>query len=331
MQTINPGAYLTGFNDRIADTTFRWLDDSVHFNRTEDVKARFAEILADQYDPQDVIDKMVEIIGAEHGSYRNVWPRRRRSSSSRSRKPPGAGRSDPALQKETPVSTDARPSVFERLDLPDTGLTRDTYEYVAGGTPLFVFHHSVRSYVFARAHARNQGLRAGTDYDDEQLFASCLLHDIGLSDEGNGDQRFEVDGADTAVAFLRGRGVEERRIAITWDAIALRRGTEVALTQAGIGTDILGLRRESLPAGLADRVHTLLPRQDLAYALSDAIVAQARAKPHKAPPMTFPGGLMRHHLPYGAHPTWYDLLGVTGWGDQPVGVPPGAAPRRRSK
>ncbi|WP_042433978.1 SDR family oxidoreductase [Streptacidiphilus anmyonensis] len=74
VQTINPGAYLTGFNDRLADTTFRWLDDSVHFNRAEDVKARFAEILADQFDPQDMIDKMVEIIGAEHGKYRNVWP-----------------------------------------------------------------------------------------------------------------------------------------------------------------------------------------------------------------------------------------------------------------
>ncbi|MGW7545029.1 SDR family oxidoreductase [Streptomyces sp. NPDC054770] len=74
VQTINPGAYLTGFNDRIADTTFRWLDDAVNFNRTEDVRARFAEILADQYEPQDMIDKMVEIIGAEQGKYRNVWP-----------------------------------------------------------------------------------------------------------------------------------------------------------------------------------------------------------------------------------------------------------------
>ncbi|MEU1630513.1 SDR family oxidoreductase [Streptomyces sp. NPDC020096] len=74
VQTINPGAYPTGFNDRIADTTFRWLDDAVNFNRTEDVRARFAEILADQFEPQDMIDKMVEIIGTEQGKYRNVWP-----------------------------------------------------------------------------------------------------------------------------------------------------------------------------------------------------------------------------------------------------------------
>jgi hypothetical protein len=158
------------------------------------------------------------------------------------------------------MTTDAHRSVFEQLDLPDTSLARHTYAYAAQATPAFVHHHSVRSFVFARAHARNQGLRAGTDYDDGLPFVSCVLHDIGLSEEGNGDQRFEVDGADIAAAFLRERGVEERRIAVAWDAIALhtsdgiasRKGTEVALTQAGIGTDILGAQRErAMPCPLS--------------------------------------------------------------------------------
>ncbi|MEU9454457.1 nuclear transport factor 2 family protein [Streptomyces sp. NPDC048277] len=226
------------------------------------------------------------------------------------------------------MTTDAQLSVFEQLDLPDTSLSRDAYAYAARVTPAFVFDHSVRSYVFARAHDRNKGLRAGTDYDDELLFVACVLHDVGLSEEGNGDQRFEVDGADTAAAFLRERGVEERRIAIAWDAIALhtsqgiaeRKGTVVALSQEGIATDILGAQRENLPPGLADEVHALLPRQDLAYGLSDAIVTQALAKPHKASPITFPGELLRRHLPYGAHPSWYDLIAAAGWGDKPVGV-----------
>ncbi|MER5699938.1 HD domain-containing protein, partial [Streptomyces mirabilis] len=190
------------------------------------------------------------------------------------------------------MTTEATPSVFERLDLPDTELTRSAYAYAERLTPAFVLFHSVRSYVFARAHARNQGLGAGTDYDDELLFVSCVLHDIGLSEEGNGEQRFEVDGADTAAAFLREQGVDEARIAIAWNAIALhtsdgiaeRMGTVEALAQAGIGTDILGLHKENLPAGLADEVHALLPRLDLAYALSDAILTQATAKPHKASP-----------------------------------------------
>jgi hypothetical protein len=30
--------------------------------------------LKGQFDPQEMIDKMVEVIGAEEGLYRNVWP-----------------------------------------------------------------------------------------------------------------------------------------------------------------------------------------------------------------------------------------------------------------
>ncbi|MET8630162.1 SgcJ/EcaC family oxidoreductase [Kitasatospora sp. NPDC004669] len=225
------------------------------------------------------------------------------------------------------------PNVFEHFDLPDTELTRACDTYAEKSTATFVYNHSVRSYLFARAHARAQGLRPGTDYDDELLFVACVLHDIGLSEDGNGDQRFEVDGADTAAAFLRRHDVDEQRIAVVWDAIALhtsegiapRKGTVVALTQAGIGTDILGARRESLPDGLADDAHTLLPRMDLGYALTDAILTQALAKPHKASPMSFPGELLRLHLPHGARPTWNDILAGAGWGDRPTGA--GARPR----
>jgi hypothetical protein len=72
------------------------------------------------------------------------------------------------------------------------------------------------------------------------------------------------------------------------------------MTQAGIATDVIGAGRENLPAGLAEQLHALLPRADLAYALSDAVLVQATAKPQKANPLTFAGVLMRHHLPYGA-------------------------------
>jgi NAD(P)-dependent dehydrogenase (short-subunit alcohol dehydrogenase family) len=74
VQTINPGAYDTGFNDRIADTTYRWHDDAVNVTREADIRANFAEIMKGQHDPQDMIDKMVEVIGADDGKYRNVWP-----------------------------------------------------------------------------------------------------------------------------------------------------------------------------------------------------------------------------------------------------------------
>jgi hypothetical protein len=101
----------------------------------------------------------------------------------------------------------------------------------------------------------------------------------------------------------------------------------VALSQAGIATDILGAGRENLPSGLADSVHALLPRADLAYALSDAVLAQAKDKLQKAEPLTFPGELLRHHLPYGTYPGWYDLLASAGWGDKPIDP----ASRRRAE
>ena len=74
VQTINPGAYDTGFNDRIAETTYRWHDDAVNFTREADIRANFAEILKGQSDPQEMIEKMVAVIGADDGKYRNMWP-----------------------------------------------------------------------------------------------------------------------------------------------------------------------------------------------------------------------------------------------------------------
>jgi hypothetical protein len=129
--------------------------------------------------------------------------------------------------------------------------------------------------------------------------------------------------------------MDERRVEIVWDAIALhtspgiadRKAPEVALSHAGIGTDVLGAEREKLPPGLAERVHALLPRGDLGYALTDAILVQLKDKPQKAIPLTFPGELLRHHLPHGAYPTWYELLAASGWGDKPAssnGTAPGS-------
>jgi hypothetical protein len=46
----------------------------VNFTREADIKATFAEIMQGQLDPQEMVDKMVSVIGADDGNYRNVWP-----------------------------------------------------------------------------------------------------------------------------------------------------------------------------------------------------------------------------------------------------------------
>ncbi|MGW2183714.1 nuclear transport factor 2 family protein [Streptomyces sp. NPDC001732] len=213
---------------------------------------------------------------------------------------------------------------YAGFELPGSDLAVAALRYAEELTEPYVFRHSVRGYLFGRALAARQGLCPDADYNDELVFVASVLHDIGLSEEGNGDQRFEVDGADLAARFLREHGVPEGDVAIVWDAIALhtsdqiaaRKGPEVALCQAGIATDILGQGRTELPEGFADRVHMAFPRDDLAYALTGAIVAQAQDNPLKAGPLSFPGGLLRRHLPPRALPDWYDLIAGAGWGDR---------------
>lgn len=77
VQTINPGAYLTGYNETMADTAFRWLDDSKNFTKRDVLRKTFDDLLATpegHLDPKEMIDRMIEIVPADTGKFRNVVP-----------------------------------------------------------------------------------------------------------------------------------------------------------------------------------------------------------------------------------------------------------------
>src|SRR3954451_15151497 len=86
---------------------------------------------------------------------------------------------------------------------PDSDICSAAMQLAFDVSPEFLANHCVRSYLFARELAATNGLRSGVDYDDELVFLGCILHDLGVTDYGGRDQRFEVDGADAAVRFLR--------------------------------------------------------------------------------------------------------------------------------
>lgn len=78
VQTINPGTYLTGYNETMADTAFRWLDDAKHFTKRAELRATFDRLLATpegHVDPQEMIDRMIDIVPADNGKFRNVVPK----------------------------------------------------------------------------------------------------------------------------------------------------------------------------------------------------------------------------------------------------------------
>lgn len=77
VQTINPGAYYTGYNETMADNPFRWLDDSVNFTKRADLRKGFDDFFATpegKMDPTEMIERMIEIVPADDGKFRNVVP-----------------------------------------------------------------------------------------------------------------------------------------------------------------------------------------------------------------------------------------------------------------
>jgi NAD(P)-dependent dehydrogenase (short-subunit alcohol dehydrogenase family) len=78
VQTINPGAFFTGFNETMADNAMRWLDDSVNFTQRKTMQG-FGENLfgnsQGRLDPQEMIARMIEVLPARTGRFRNVFPK----------------------------------------------------------------------------------------------------------------------------------------------------------------------------------------------------------------------------------------------------------------
>jgi NAD(P)-dependent dehydrogenase (short-subunit alcohol dehydrogenase family) len=78
VQTINPGAYYTGYNETMADAPFRWLDDGRHVTKRTALRKEFDNFLSapdGHLDAREMINCMIEIVPADTGKFRNVVPK----------------------------------------------------------------------------------------------------------------------------------------------------------------------------------------------------------------------------------------------------------------
>jgi NAD(P)-dependent dehydrogenase (short-subunit alcohol dehydrogenase family) len=78
VQTINPGAFYTGYNETMADNPFRWLDDNKHVTKRAALRAEFDRFLQapdGHLDAKEMIDRMIEIVPSDTGKFRNVVPK----------------------------------------------------------------------------------------------------------------------------------------------------------------------------------------------------------------------------------------------------------------
>lgn len=132
------------------------------------------------------------------------------------------------------------------IKLPDSKLAREATEFIRDRETEFLFHHSVRVFLWGSMI----GERRGLSFDRELFYTASLFHDLGLCDCARQSQlRFEVDGANAARDFLRGHGIAEQEIERVWFAIALHTTPGIpehvspiaTLTAEGVMMDIVGL------------------------------------------------------------------------------------------
>jgi NAD(P)-dependent dehydrogenase (short-subunit alcohol dehydrogenase family) len=77
VQTINPGAYLTGFNEAMAESAYRWLDDAINFTTFDMMRGMADGLIGNErgrLDPSDMIARMVDVIPSRWGKFRNIHP-----------------------------------------------------------------------------------------------------------------------------------------------------------------------------------------------------------------------------------------------------------------
>src|SRR5262245_2518241 len=93
------------------------------------------------------------------------------------------------------------------VSVPDSPLIKDALEYAQKLSEPYLFNHAVRSWLFAAKIGQLKGI----DYDPEVVAVGTILHDIGLTASVSGPNRFEVNGADAALSFIKERGLSNHR------------------------------------------------------------------------------------------------------------------------
>jgi HD domain len=173
--------------------------------------------------------------------------------------------------------------VLGSITVIDTPLVTRAMDFARTHSEPFLFNHAVRSWLFAVRLGQLQG----TTHDAEVVAVSALLHDIGLTNTFTGQRRFEIEGADAARAFAHEQGLDDRRVQLIWDtvalnstpSIALHKETEVALCTAGIALDYGGLQYDQIPPDEMNSILAEFPRLDMKRCFTESVCGIVKAKP----------------------------------------------------
>ena len=169
------------------------------------------------------------------------------------------------------------------VSVPDGPLIMAVIEHAQRLSEPYLFNHAMRSWLFAEAIGRIKRI----DYDREVVAIGTILHDIGLTASVSGPNRFEVNGADAALSFIKGKGLSNRQAQLIWDtvalnstpSVALHKEPEVAVATMGIGLDYGGFGIEALPAADVERILSNFPRLKMKLQFAETCCRLVTNKP----------------------------------------------------
>lgn len=176
---------------------------------------------------------------------------------------------------------------LDRIDLPDTPTVARALELVRHSAPIWLCHHSLRTWAWAALLAQRDALKP----DTEALAVACLLHDVALLPCSRPPALrcacFAIDGGLRARRFLEEQGWAESRVFAVDDAICLHMnpdvplgvGIEAHLLQQAAALDVVGARMTAIDPASRQAVLARYPRTGFAQQMSEAMQQQAERAP----------------------------------------------------
>jgi len=182
------------------------------------------------------------------------------------------------------INHDARPTrLIAGVSVPDNRLITAVIEYAQRLSEPYLFNHVMRSWLFSEAIGRMKEI----DYDREVVAIGTILHDIGLTPTVSDPNRFEVNGADAALSFIKAERLSDRRAQLIWDLIALNstpslalhKEPEVAVGTMGIALDYGGFGLEAFAADDVQRILSAFPRLKMKQRFAETCCRLVTEKP----------------------------------------------------
>jgi HD superfamily phosphodiesterase len=153
------------------------------------------------------------------------------------------------------------------VTVPDSRLAREATELVRDTESPLLFNHSIRVYYFGSLAGKRRELK----FDPELLYIGAMFHDMGLTPQHSSkSDRFEVDGANAARAFLCQHNISPQEIDTVWTAIALHTTPGIpqymhpvaALLTNGVEMDVLGIAYAEFSEADREAIVAAYPRSE---------------------------------------------------------------------